>query len=886
MRINFLALFLLVGLQLFGQIHPRPDHWRPTWYSLDGQWDFKFDSENNYTRKIQVPFPWGSPLSGVEDLEKIGWYKKTIQVPSMRGQQRLFLIIGAADWETSVYVDGVLLGKHQGGYVPIEFDLTQAAFGKNQVLLEIKVDDEDRAFKLEGKQGYGNARGIWQSVYLEVRGDLFIEYLHFYPEPNDNKVKFKGALNQAAAQLNVLQLQMGDIQSRLEIKQGQKYFEGEVIMPNPILWELNHPYLYDTRAIWANDTLHSYFGMRTISVENLPGTNHRYIALNGKPVYLQMALDQAYHPEGFYQFPDDEFVRDEILRSKEIGLNGMRIHVKVGLPRKLYWADKLGMLIMADVPNSWGEPDENMRKETEYTARKMIERDFNHPSIFSWVIFNETWGLFTNKVYTDETKEWVGSMVKLAKSLDPTRLVEDNSPCCGVGHTMTDINSWHSYRPGWDWENFVKDLTDKTYPGSDWNFEKGYVQANQPNINSEFGNVWGYEGSTGDVDWSWDYLKALNVFRKYAALAGWLYTEHHDVINEWNGYWKFDRTEKFTGFEELTQGMHLKDLHQPLYISVGQEISKTSEPGKIENLDMVLSALCERAPTTLPLYLVVRMHGWDETGKHHSFGEIKKEISVKPWSVESIEGIEVQMPQEPGLFIASLFLEDQNGTIYARNFSSFIVEGKGGKVIFDVKPSEFAKAVWSDNQTIAMSGRKVNGMGSGFFEYEIPFDQKKINLEKGELRLIAELGAKMEFGKDRLDKDQMDGDYMRGKGTFDPSRNPNAYPMTDIYKHKSLVRVYINEVFSGEFILQDDPADSRGILSWHYQERNGRLSEAGSYGYLIEAVVPQIALEAAQKSGTFKLKLEVPASFPNGLAIYGRESGRYMINPGIVLFGE
>jgi len=886
MKINFLAFFLLVGLQLFGQVHPRPDHWRPSWYSLDGQWDFKFDSENNYTKIIQVPFPWGSPLSKVEDLEKIGWYKKDIQVPSMRGQQRLFLIIGAADWETSVYVDGILLGKHQGGYIPFEFDLTQAAFGKNQVLLEIKVDDEDRAFKLEGKQGYGNARGIWQSVYLEVRGDQYIEYLHFYPEPNENRVKFKGALNQAAAQMNELQLQMGDIQSRLEIKQGQKDFEGEVVIPNPILWELDHPYLYDTRAIWANDTLHSYFGMRTISIENLPGTTHRYIALNGKPVYLQMALDQAYHPEGFYQFPNDEFVRDEILRSKEIGLNGMRIHVKVGLPRKLYWADKLGMLIMADVPNSWGEPDQNMRKETEYTARKMIERDFNHPSIFSWVIFNETWGLFTNKVYTDETKEWVGSMVKLAKSLDPTRLVEDNSPCCGVGHTITDINSWHSYRPGWDWENFVKDLTDKTYPGSDWNFEKGYVQANQPNIISEFGNVWGYEGSTGDVDWSWDYLKALNIFRKYPVLAGWLYTEHHDVINEWNGYWKFDRTEKFTGFEELTQGMHLKDLHQPLYISVGQEISKTSEPGKIENLDMVLSALCERAPTTLPLYLVVRMHGWDETGKHQSFGEIKKEISFKPWSVESIEGIEVQMPQEPGLIIASLLLEDQNGTIYARNFSSFIVEGKGKKVIFDAKPSEFAKAMWSDNQTMAMSGRKVNGMGSGFFEYEIPFDHKKIDLENGELRLIAELGAKMEFGKDRQDKDQMDGDYMRGKGTFDPSRNPNAYPMTDIYKHKSLVRVYINEEFSGEFILPDDPADSRGVLSWHYQERNGRLSEAGSYGYLIEAVVPQTAIEAAQKSGNFKLKFEVPESFPNGLAIYGRESGRYMINPGIVFFGK
>ena len=191
---------------------------------------------------------------------------------------------------------------------------------------------------------------------------------------------------------------------------------------------------------------------------------------------------------------------------------------------------------------------------------------------------------------------------------------------------------------------------------------------------------------------------------------------------------------------------------------------------------------------------------------------------------------------------------------------------------------------WSDNQTLAMSGRKANGMGSGFFEYEIPFEKEKIGSNGGEFRLIAELGAKMEFGKDRIDQDKMDGDYMRGKGTFDPSRNPNSYPMTDTYKHKSMVRVFVNNIFSGEFILPDDPADSRGILSWHYQERNGRLSEAGSYGFLIEVKLPEITVELAQKTGKFVVKFEVPDSLPNGLAVYGRESGRYMINPGVVFF--
>ena len=189
--------------------------------------------------------------------------------------------------------------------------------------------------------------------------------------------------------------------------------------------------------------------------------------------------------------------------------------------------------------------------------RGMIRRDYNHPSIFSWIPFNETWGLYTNvpkpgqekpdKVYQPETQKWVASVYRLAKSLDPTRLVEDNSVCCGRGHTETDLNSWHAYLPGWAWDEELDKATKGTEPGSTWNFEAGYKQDRQPNINSEFGNVWGYEGSTGDVDWSWDYHRAVNSFRRHPKIAGWLYTEHHDVINEWNGYWRFDRSEKLDG---------------------------------------------------------------------------------------------------------------------------------------------------------------------------------------------------------------------------------------------------------------------------------------------------------------------------------------------------
>ena len=148
----------------------------------------------------------------------------------------------------------------------------------------------------------------------------------------------------------------------------------DVAVPDPHLWSLRDPFLYEVEAQLSGagqkaDVVKTYFGMRKVSVVNLPGTEHRYVALNGEPVYLQLTLDQAYHPDGFYTFPSDEFLRNEVLRARQIGLNGLREHVKVESPRKLYWADRLGVLIMADVPNSWGEPTREMRQEIEATLR-------------------------------------------------------------------------------------------------------------------------------------------------------------------------------------------------------------------------------------------------------------------------------------------------------------------------------------------------------------------------------------------------------------------------------------------------------------------------------------------------------------------------------------
>jgi beta-galactosidase/beta-glucuronidase len=563
--------------------HPRPDFQRQQWLNLNGPWQFRFDKENvgqkqqwfktgtDFPETIMVPFPWGSKLSGIEDKADIGWYARSINVPESWLGQRVFLVIGACDWHTTAWLDGNLLGDYQGGYTPFEFDLTAHLKKGKTHRLVLRVDDTPHKFKLEGKQGYGRAAGIWQTVYLESRPSVALDTIHFTPDIDSRKVSVRTILDKPApADMNFkLQFKPHDLTNPniiQTIRKGSRDIEFKVNIEKQRLWSLEDPYLYEVEAVLLGpgeneDRVSTYFGMRKLSVVKLPGTDFPYIALNDKPIYLQLALDQAYHPEGYYTFPSDEFMRDEILRSRRIGLNGQRIHIKVEVPRKLYWADKLGVLIMADVPNSWGPPDAKMRQETETALRGMVRRDYNHPAIFSWVNFNETWGLRTGKKgYTPETQGWVASIYQLTKDLDPTRLVEDNSPC-NNDHVATDINTWHAYLPGYAWRKRLEQITRDTYPGSKWNYIGGRTQGSQPMLNSECGNVWGYEGSAGDIDWSWDYHIMMNEFRRHPEICGWLYTEHHDVINEWNGYYKYDRSKKYTGMPELIEGMSLRDLH-------------------------------------------------------------------------------------------------------------------------------------------------------------------------------------------------------------------------------------------------------------------------------------------------------------------------------------
>ena len=181
-----------------------------------------------------------------------------------------------------------------------------------------------------------------------------------------------------------------------------------------------------------------------------------------------------------------------------------------------------------------------------------------------------------------------------------------------------------------------------------------------------------------------------------------------------------------------------------------------------------------------------------------------------------------------------------------------------------------------------MDGLKVNGAGSGFFEYRVPWPEGVRAAVLARVTLLAEVSAKQLFGKDREGAGRVVGDFMRGEGTHDPGLNPNAYPMTDATRFPSVVTVRINGALAGRQTLEDDPADHRGILSWHYQKRDRRLREAGSYGELLRINIPREALERAAAAGELIIRLEVNAPSSGGLAIYGRRFGRLPLDPTLV----
>lgn len=894
--------------------HPHP-HWqRNEWKNLNGEWSFSFDPSNEgisnqwysnseiaYSSKITVPFSWVSPLSGIgSDYKGIGWYRRTFDWNPINPHTRLFLRFGAVDYLCDVWVNGVHVGSHQGGYGSFEFEVTQYWVEDLENTIVVRAEDFDHDYQARGKQGYGEIRGIWQPVWLESRPQTYMKDVKFVTTIDGQvNVTTRIVAHEIGSADFTLQFAENLIlhTEKLDLIAGENEFKLSIKVTDPKLWSPETPYLYEGElqlsGSFGTDTVSTYFGIREIQTVCFDERGYRWITLNGKPIYLNGTLDQAYHKTGFFTYPSDEEMRDEIYLMKRLGLNFVRIHIKPEEPRKLYWADKLGILVMEDMPCFWGNPDEKARAAYEREALEVIERDYNHPSIFSWVMFNETWGLKTNaqdtsltsdvqqqSSYLKETQEWVREKYRWAKRLDPTRIVEDNSPC-NYDHVESDINTWHFYINGYDQlRAHLNEVVAKTFPGSDFNCIGGNVQSDAPLMNSECGNVWGIEGGAGDSDLAWHYRYMMNEFRRHDKLCGFVFTEFRDVTNEFNGYYRLDGSDKDFGYNAFVPGMTISDLHSPDFVVIDAPPCQTVNAKDEVRVSLLRSSFSDKYHGQ---NLQVKWELWyDNLGTRVVAQSEHMSVNWDGYGVADLPSLYVIMPDQDAVAVLAVSLINNKGEVVTRNFITFDVRSGNQGVRFEgdgdciaIPVGEYKEHTF-EQYWEAIQGAKINGAGDGHYVYDVTLPDVMGKKMIGGIEIMFEASAKRVLARnvEGAKQNEMGLDLMHGADAR-VEYNPNTYYMTDEQRNPSRVNVLVEGQRIGSFYLPDDPADSRGVLSWHYQPIANKLDEAGSYGYLCKVSVPGQLAAKLDRNRSFRLELQAESG---GLALYGRNAGRFPID--------
>ena len=866
------------------ETHPRPDWARPC-IILNGAWAFEFDpddvglaekwhEEHGFTKEIQVPFPWQSELSGIHDPKYKGtvWYQRDITVPGTADGRRYFLVFGAVDWHATVWVNGQKAVEHENGYLPFEVELTDLVKPGETAKVTVRAYDVTDPETPTGKQTgwYTQTGGIWQTVYLEFRGQSYVRKARITPDIDNECAQFECTVEVDRAGTYMLEVEA--VENARRFKAGQRVNckagpnEVRLVLPieSPALWTPDSPTLYDTRVFLKRgrrieDTVQTYFGMRKVSRGPYGGSDYEYILLNNKPVYLRGALHQSFNPKGVYTHPDDDFIRNDYAKAKEFGLNFIRIHIKVDEPRALYWADKLGVVLMCDIPN-FSRKTPRSKRLWEETLRGTISRDFNHPSIIAWCDFNETWGI-ADGGYDRETQEWVRDMYLLTKELDPTRLAEDNSPC-RYDHTVTDINSWHFYIDRFELaRSHIAGVVEQISPGSEFNYADGWKQDTAPLINSEYGGV---SAGGGDRDVSWVFIFLTNLLRKYDKICGYVYTELSDIEWEHNGFMNYDRSPKEYHYPA---GITLADLQDEEFPVLDCPPYQRVEAGSQVSIPVLLSHWSERQGLKLRIFAdgtTVDGIPWKTWVKPS-----ERDVAARPYVLTDMGSYDIQLPDANGLMnvVAEVLV---NGERCAANYC--VLDVRGGQVWSgsDVYASSFPVHAFSgfsfENAARLSQERpdKVLGHGAGFIEYQLRLPRRLRAKDIAGCRLIAEVGSKADT--ERLD--------------WPSRRKPQDYPQTDGNRWPTDVTLSVNGVSFTEVAVENDFADARGVLSHvaHYHH--------GSSGVVVDAPIEGEALEALKKGlhKTVTLRFEVrhDAGHQGGLALYGNGLGSYPADPTLV----
>jgi beta-galactosidase/beta-glucuronidase len=559
--------------------YPRPQMSRENWTNLNGIWQYAIVEKgnkqpSNFQGDILVPYAIESALSGVgktvgKDQEL--WYHRSFEIDREMRRGKLLLHFGAVDWEAEVFINNKRVGQHQGGYDPFSFEISDALISGKTQQISIRVwDPTDEGPQPRGKQinkphaiWYTPVTGIWQTVWLESVADQYISDIRNTADLDKKQIAVHAQVNdpKPGQMISVRLLANGELVEEQEVPAGEPT---TFTIQNPKIWAPDNPFLYNIEARLKDgkkelDLVKSYTAMRKISM--LPDANgNQRMLLNDKFLFQYGPLDQGWWPDGLYTAPTEEALVYDIDKTKEMGFNMIRKHVKVEPARWYYHCDKIGMLVWQDMPsgdmgNRWearpgvvGKGTEKERSPESIAIFKkewkaIMDANYNFPSIIVWVPFNEAWGQFN----TEEIVKWT-------VEYDPSRLVNGAS---GGNYTL---------------EGQIMDM--HNYPDPVMPDPKIWGQ-HQVIVLGEFGGLGlPIEGHTWQDKDNWGYqsFKDKNALReRYSkliqdlkplipmGLSAAIYTQTTDVEVETNGLMTYDR--KVTKIEPH----FLKNLHKELY---------------------------------------------------------------------------------------------------------------------------------------------------------------------------------------------------------------------------------------------------------------------------------------------------------------------------------
>ena len=537
--------------------YPRPIMERKEWKNLNGLWEYAIrptgtQQPADMDGQILVPFAVESSLSGV--MKTLGkenelWYSREFTVPSSWKGKNILLHFGAVDWQADVWVNGVKMGQHRGGYTPFSFDITPVlAKGKNQITVKV-WDPSDEGYQPRGKQvkhpdgiWYTPVSGIWQTVWMEPVSANHITRLKTTPDI-DKKiliVEAHTATGNPSAVVSVVVSEGGKVVATGKAMQGQPV---QLAIENARLWSPENPFLYDMKVTLTDngkviDEVNSYAAMRKYSIRQGADGITR-LQLNNRNVFHFCPLDQGWWPDGLYTAPTDEALVYDIKKVKDFGYNMIRKHVKVEPARWYTHCDKLGVIVWQDMPNGDRGPEWQSRQyfkgvemvhsaESEANYRRewkeIIDLLYSNPCVEVWVPFNECWGQFK----TPDIAAWT-------KAYDPSRLV---NPASGGNHyTCGDILDLHNY-PGPDL--YLYDPMRATVLGEYGGI--GLVMKDHlwmPDRN------WGYVKFNNPEEVTTEYIKYAEHLLQLIprGFSAGVYTQITDVEGEVNGLMTYDRKE-------------------------------------------------------------------------------------------------------------------------------------------------------------------------------------------------------------------------------------------------------------------------------------------------------------------------------------------------------